>query len=241
MGLTKRDNMAVGSGKLLNEDDTTYDFTAGFRALASAVAALPALTVSIITSLADILVQVSRGEIDSMTRVSVAITHPHHEIHEGKMFKADLDTTDLDSEGSNDALHISFVTPDSDTMGHIIYLVYVSGEATFEIVEAPTGGVAGGNGMAMTNRNRNSSNASVMKNTNDGTVDQYTEDATAPTGGTVIHHEELGTGKNKQAGESRDLNEFVLKRNTKYSFRTTSTVDNVTAQMTLNWYEHTET
>ncbi len=253
MGLTKRKNMVEGSGKLLNEDDSTYDFTAGFRALALAVAALPALAVTAVARLTSILAngvailsngvlilaQVSRGTIDAATGTFATITFPHHEIHDGLMFKADLNTTDLDDEGNNDALHISFITPDTAERGHLVYNLYASGEASFEIVEAPTGGVAGGSGAVILNKDRNSAHPSAMKNTNAGTVAQFTEDATAPTGGTIMHHEELGSGKNKQAGDAREDLEFILKQNTKYSFRMISTVDNVTAQMTLNWYEHT--
>lgn len=244
---TERDKMHPGAGTLLNEDNTTYDFTAGFRALALAVATLPALVVSVVTRLTSILangvlilVEVSRGVIDGPTGTRVSITYPHHEIHEGNMFKIDQNTIDLDDAGNNDALHVSFTTPDTTKEPHLIYLLYASGAATFEIVEAPTGGVAGGTGVAILNRNRNSDEESTLKNTNDGTLAQYTEDATAPVGGTVLHHEELGSGKNRQAGESRDLNEFVLKRNTTYSFRLTSLVGDVTAQMTLNWYENTD-
>ncbi len=251
MARQNRNQMLSGSGKLLNSDNSVYDFTSGFRSLASAVASLPALLVSllangvallvngvsILTELGNILTQVSLGKIDPATGVEICTSFPHHKIHEGDMFHADINSTDLDDEGVNDALHISFVTPNTAKWGHLLYKLYVSGQATFEIVEAPTGGVVGASALPIYNHNRNSSTASVMKNTNDGTVNQATQDATAPTGGTVIHHEELGTGKNKQSGVGREDNEIILKQNTKYSFRLSSVTADITAQLTLDWYE----
>lgn len=172
---------------------------------------------------------VARGvRIDGPTHTVPTIGYIHHEIHNGNGYKFDINTADLDSEGDNNALHIKIVTPNTAVWGHLTYIVWASGAAEFSLTEAPSGGASGGDAGTAINRHRNSNNSSVMT---------ITTDDTAPTGGTEIHHEKLGSGKNKVASSGEDREEFILKQNATYSFRMTSETNAISAQMTLNWYE----
>lgn len=196
----------------------------------------------ITTSDSEVMVVDSDGDIITIDEVTGAITtieYEHHEIHEGCAFKSDINTEDLKNEGANNALHISFTTSNMARWTHLVVYGWASGAADLSIVEAPTGGVAGGSNLAVFNRDRNSSTASTMISTDDTAANQLTQDATAPTGGTEIHHWKLGAGKNKIGGDNRGNEEFILRQNTKYSLRMTSAVAVTRAQLTLEWYEHT--
>jgi hypothetical protein len=177
--------------------------------------------------------------IDTYTDTLKTIEYPHHEIHTGDSFKADINTNDLDDEGDEDALHISFTTANTTKWMHLVVEATATGAADLIVTEAFTGGVAGGDDLSIFNKNRNSSTVSGAISTGSSTVNKMTDDASAPTGGTVIHHWKFGTGKNKIGGFARSIEEFILKQNTKYSFRMTTATDAIIAQLTLHWYEHT--
>lgn len=185
------------------------------------------------------VVTLASEHLDSNTNSIETITYPHHEIHAGNSFKADINTNDLDDEGDEDALHISFTTPNTTKWMHLIVEATATGAADLSITEAPTGGVAGGDDLTIFNKNRNSSTISGAISTGSSTANKMTQDASAPTGGTVVHHWKFGTGKNKIGGSVRSIEEFILKQNTKYSFRLSSATDAIIAQLTLHWYEHT--
>jgi len=176
---------------------------------------------------------------DDATDALATIEYEHHEIHRGDSFKADINTNDLDDEGDEDALHISFTTANTTKWMHLVVEATATGVADLSITEAPTGGVAGGDDLAIFNKNRNSSTISGAISTGSSTVNKMTQDASAPTGGTEIHHWKFGTGKNKIGGNVRSIEEFILKQNTKYSLRLSSATADIIAQLTLHWYENT--
>lgn len=219
----------------------------GVAVLIMALAAFPGCTAEepgyvVTTSDSEIMVVDEDGDIvtiDANTGALVAIEYEHYQIHSGNAFKSDINTDDLDDEGNNNALHISFATPDTTRWTHLVVYGWASGAADLSIVEAPAGGVVGGGNLGIYNRNRNSSTSSTLISTDDTTANQLTQDATAPAGGTEIHHWKLGSGKNKIGGENRGNEEFILKQNTTYSIRMTSGVAAIRAQLTLEWYEHT--
>lgn len=173
--------------------------------------------------------------VDDMTSNYVVTSQAHHQIHAGLSFKADLNTDDLDSN----PLAITFKTPNTEKWFHLFILANSSGEAQMEIMEPQT--VANdGTLLSIINRNRNSSNESSAISTNDDTPNKVTQGATVTLGtGVLLHHERFGSGKNKISGESRDVQEFILKQNTVYAITMTSGTNSIIAQLTLNWYEHT--
>jgi len=169
---------------------------------------------------------------DAATNVLSTISYPHHEIHAGDAYKLSITTADLDSEGANNALHFKIITPNTAKWGHITYDVWASGEGTWNVTEAPSGGMAGGSPITPINKNRNSTNTSGMV---------VSDDDTTPVGGTVIDGPiVLGVGNNKVSSEASEREEFVLKQNTTYSFRLISVTNLISARVTLNWYEHTD-
>ena len=181
----------------------------------------------------------SPGKIDKSTQAISTIEYEHHEIHDGKSFYVGKSSADLDDEGDNDAIHISFVTPDSVKEPHMIIMYGSSGKATFVMREAPDGGVTGGTAMAVYNKNRNSVNTSILVGTHSGaTAGCVTVDASIGTNGTVLMEDDLGSGKNKQPGQSRGQLEWILKRNTEYSMRVLSSTADIMANLILEWYEH---
>ena len=180
--------------------------------------------------------------IDEATNTFVIIDFEHHEIHNGNSYKADLNTNDLDSEGTNNALHMSFITGNSEVCIHFVVIASTTGNTDISLTEAPTDGVAGGSSLIIINRDRNSINESSAISTDDATVNFFTQDATAPTGGLEIHHWKIGATLGEEEGSVggavRGLEEFILRQDTQYSLRMTSTENNVRAQLTANWYEH---
>lgn len=173
--------------------------------------------------------------IDEITNALVGIDSVHHETHEGNKFTTSLSTADLDSN----PLRINFRTPAGSKLSHFFISASVSGQATLELTEAYTGGAAGGSTLAPYNRNRGSLNTSSLISIH-GTpaAGILTQGAADATGGIILHLEQLGVGAPKQAGESRDENEWVLKPDTLYQVSLTSTTNSVVATLSFNWYEH---
>ncbi len=174
--------------------------------------------------------------VDEVGGALTTITYPHHEIHEGDMFKTDLNDADLDEDAVK---IIAFKTPDTTKRCHVIILAVSTGEAVFEFLEAPTLTSDTGSSLNVYNRDRSSIKTSqVWDNTATPVQGQATEDPTITDDGTVLHHELMGEGKNKTSGYSRDLSEYILAQDTWYAYRITSEKDNNVVQLTLNWYEH---
>ena len=174
---------------------------------------------------------------DTFTHVLETISYPHSTIHDGDSFKADINSDDIDSEGTNNALHITFTTSNTTKWIHIIITATATGSADVSFTEAPTGGVIGGSNLSIYNRNRNSLTTSSIISTDNTTINEATQDATAPTGGTEIHHWKIGSGKNKIGGGVREIEEFILKQDTTYSIRLTANANDVRGQLGINWYE----
>jgi hypothetical protein len=173
--------------------------------------------------------------VDSITGALAVIQTEHYEVHQGHMFKVDTSDDDLDN---TETLSVYLKTPDTTARIHMFYSVYSSGAATFELLEGPT--VTSGTGSQLTiyNRERNSATAStVWDNTGTPVVNKASLNVTTTADGTQLHHEMLGSGKNKLAGDTRDANEWILKQNTKYVFRVTGDANDNRVNLILNFYE----
>jgi hypothetical protein len=173
---------------------------------------------------------------DRITEALETIDYPHHEIHSGSSYSICITTDDLDTN----PLRINFSTPAGNKYAHMFVTAYSSGQAELTLREAYTGGGANGTTLTPFNRNRNSANTSMLISTH-GTpaAGIMTQGADAATGGNVLLTEEFGAGKDKQSGESRNENEWVLAENTLYQMSLLSTTNLIVATLTLNWYEHT--
>ena len=173
--------------------------------------------------------------IDSITGALATISTSHYEIHEGDMFKVDVNDDDLDT---NDTLSIYLKTPNTTARIHMFYSAYSSGATTFELLEGPTVTAGTGSQLAVYNRDRNNANVStVLDNTATPVANKTSLNVTTTADGTQLHHEMLGSGKNKLSGDTRDANEWILKQNTGYVFRITGDSNDNRVNLILNFYE----
>lgn len=155
----------------------------------------------------------------------VSLDYAHYEIHEGNHYFVKK-TASLAKAGTKDIL---IVTPDQDIYAHLIAGVEATSSSFlasfFEDVTATANGTLGGS----RNRNRNAAE-------NNTTI--VYEDPTITATGNLLWSLSLGAGRNV-GGASRDNEEVILKKNTKYLLRITE--DNVAAtniNWNLDWYEH---
>lgn len=163
---------------------------------------------------------------DTGTGAAVTIDWAHHEIHAGhSYFYADAVTLGV---ASQDYL---ITTPNSTPYAHMIIHADGTEVTSFSIYEA--GDRAGTTGQTIYNSNRNSATASVLtihKGTSGGTTD-----------GTLVSYYASGSahGSSAQSATITFSNEIILKKNTKYIFRTTSGTAGNLCNIRFSWYEHT--
>lgn len=182
----------------------------------------------------------NEAKIDPATQALYTVDYPHGEKHEGNYFYVINSVVSLGAMTTpDDAITITFKTPDTDKWGHMI----ISAEGTagwlFKIVEAYTGGAASATGtLSCVNFNRNSTNVSVMSNGTTAGVMNY--DATLATGGTTLVSKYL-TGNTigiSASSGTETRGEIILKKNTNYQVSLYGT-DTNPATIELEWYEHT--
>jgi len=152
------------------------------------------------------------------------IDYAHCEIHDGESFTASY-KADI-GNGAN--LDLLIVTPNTDIRAHFTYEIDVEAETDVLLYENVT--ATAGDAIVEYNRDRNSATAATVV---------VTSSPSAITAGTtLIRSYHLGTGKSFGGG-SRDVHEFILKKNTKYLFRlTNATTSNNYMAVKLDWYEH---
>lgn len=241
-----RSRMMAGSGKILNEDDSSYDFTAGFRALVALVAGVFTTLAASLTALTSILTAVSRGVIDEATGAYAGIDYAHHEIHDGTSFNC-FCYQNVEEIGARTI--IAFKTGDLPTCIHVTPLGSASGGAHARILAAPN--IVDNTGASLTvfNRNQCSNNKSqVIDTSQNPDVPGQAMFFTAltmgnVTGGTEIAHAHLqeGAGKKALGGVARDTQEWQLAPNTLYAFEIESLVaEENYCEVELNWYENND-
>ena len=169
-------------------------------------------------------------KVDKSTNAITTLTYAHHEVHAGSYFSTYEHTTDIGAETAPaDAIQITFTTPAVKEI-HMIIHAQCTAAAVYTFTEAWTGGAGGGVALTAYNRDRNSDNKTTL-------TDLLDSNTAVVTGGTVLETQTLTTGK-FDAGESRDAQEWILKRNTKYAIGLYLAAAE-TATISLNWYEHT--
>lgn len=191
----------------------------------------------------------SREKRDGASDADKVIAFPHHEIHEGHAYRTDLPVSSATSFDTNDVLLMAFNTPNSNKIVHMVVLAVATGAVTLQLFEdatvtatTPVGNAV----MTIFNRNRNCPNMSDMTDTYSGVLGQITGSETGvgngpPTvsdNGTTLFTERLGAGSPKAGGENRDITEWNLKSNSTYVAKVTANAENITAHLSLIWYEH---
>lgn len=175
-----------------------------------------------------------RGEFDNYFHAPLGVEMSHHEVHEGDMFSVSLYDS---SVASGEYVEIYILTPpvaSPQKRCHIV-MEYQTGDLfTTEIKEGLTRS-SGGTLASPQNRNRGSSKTSsvVVYTGVAGGVIAY---AGTPT---TIYS--WGGGiKDRQGGNARAVEEWVLAPNTGYQFKITSNASGNKISLGIIWYEHTD-
>lgn len=167
---------------------------------------------------------------DKVAGVPIRINYEHHEIHGGSAYFITRPLT-LGDGGDDEVL---IVTPTGNKQAHMLLSATGTGETDFKFYEDTTR--TGGTGVTAINRNRNSSNTSILTITH------------TPTGGSIgtliaesLFGVDAGSGNNRQlsGGDGGGRSEIVLKSNTKYLVVVDSATASNRITITLDWYEHT--
>ena len=177
---------------------------------------------------------------DRITGALMSMSYEHHEIHAGSMFEATISDADFDA---NDTINICFKTAPGDKKLHMVADPDSSLLATFTILEGATVTADSGTEAAPYNRNRDSSNTSIIYDiTAAPSQNSYSYNCTITDDGTTIHSEAIGSGGRGVVFGRRDANEWVLASDTVYGFRLTrsAATDNGIGFLTLIWYEPTD-
>ena len=167
---------------------------------------------------------------DASTHAIETIDYAHHEIHSGSSFTV-CDTVACDTT----TVKWMIQTPNTTKYAHLVFGLSCTGEATFKV----TGDAdrTAGTGLTVQNRRRVGTPAvatvTVSRTPTGGTTD----------GAAILFSKRLGiTGagsKSIEGSSTREMNEWILKPNTKYVVAiTTYAASYVTMQ--LDWYEHTD-
>jgi len=180
--------------------------------------------------------------LDAATHDIITIDHSHHEVHEGEHFFCVYSVASVGALTSpDDLMTLTFVTPNTDKVLHMIGTGTSSNAAVFSIIEGGSGGGSSPTGeLSVYNSNRNSNTVSTILASAGGNAAKISYDATAVTGGVTLKSVFLGTAGvlTASAGSARSEEEIILKKNTQYqmSIGTTATVP---GSILLSWYEDT--
>lgn len=166
----------------------------------------------------------SNSQTDNKTKSRNVIEYSHHEIHEGSSFVYSYQET----LNASDTIRISIQTPNSAKEAHLVTITRSTAEANLKFYESPT--FTGGTIQVDYNRNRNFSDTSFVI---------IKLNPTKLTAGTMFYQEHFGAGNNR-GGESRGIDEFLLKRNTLYFIELVSEGNSNDCSLILDWYEHTD-
>ncbi len=188
-------------------------------------------------------------DLDKTTRALQIIDHAEHEIHDGRSFHAEYSTVTAATDAHRTG--IMFKTPNTAKHAHMIVTVSASDPAEIIINEAPTLADSGdGSDLAVYNRNRNLTVASVLSSLEDvptvGSLTSMTEAEMVQVGvsaGTELEHIFIagGSGPFAVGGLSRGTEEWVLKANTIYVIYLENTGANAnTHHISLDWHEYAD-
>jgi hypothetical protein len=190
--------------------------------------------------------EIDEVRMDASTNSLQNISYEHHEIHSGSSFTV---FNQDDSVASAAGLSLSFKTPGTAKLIHLVVEVMSSGESLTTFLETVSSTADGDGEVAVVpvNRQRDSGGATtLLEDTTTGSFDtvgvtKYPE--AVPIGdhptGTAIDCITAGSG-NKGGGAARGQAEFVLKRATVYGIVMLSKAASNAMILKLDWYEHTD-
>lgn len=169
------------------------------------------------------------------------IDSAHHEIHEGDSFMAFNDELTM---ATTETINFAFKTPavtEAEIHMVIEYETLIGGY--LEVLEAATWTAKTGTIYVPINRDRNSSNQSVItgnETTTTFTADEIAFDVTTilTTNATTIYLDRAPGAQNKKAHAQRAMEEIILKAETTYVIRFTAIGNSNSGFIRLSWYEY---
>ena len=161
-----------------------------------------------------------------MGKTETVIDYAHHEIHEGKHFKAGFQDIAM---ATNDVIELLLVTNSSKDVAHFVMTAQATGAVVVQLFRSPTSS-ANGTLVSILNRNENSENTSEM-------LVYHTPTTSAD--GTKISEKWVGNEGFKETigGSQRGNSEIILKKDTKYLIRLTAVSDGIKGAIGADWYE----
>ena len=169
--------------------------------------------------------------LDNETQSLRTIQLSHSEIHEGHHFTVSLYDQDLDN---TETLEYVITVPDSKKWPHIIFSVYGALSTLFQLFESTTHTASTPVNIYNNNRNIATSPTTTIKTSaDDGTdgIEIFGRSFGIATG--------VGVNIKSGGGDTRGDQEWVLRQNTKYLAKVTSSTDNNNVSLVISWYEHT--
>ena len=167
--------------------------------------------------------------LDELTDVPISIASPHHEIHKGDNYVV--------QEGiqlNNDSKEYLITTPDTPKLAHMVIAIEGGQDTSGRLVEGT--GKTGGTGMTAVNRDRNSVNEAKVTVTHSPSG---VEGSITPIFTCQFGIPAAGGGRGGSGGTLPGRSEFILKRNTKYSFIVTAlSANDNNICVVIDWYEH---
>jgi len=172
------------------------------------------------------IVSLPSANLDTKTNAVSTIVYGHLKVHSGEHY-AVRNYAAVAKAGTRDVL---MVTPNTTKWAHMVIGIKTSAAPIVVTLYEATTTSADGSLDGARNRNRNFADNNTTLIYNNPTVTNV---------GTLLYTYYIGTGKGV-GDEARDVEEIVLKQNTKYLLRMVE--QNLGATVvgwTMNWYEHT--
>ena len=165
--------------------------------------------------------------IDASTHTLQTIDYAHHEIHSGSAFFY-TDKVTINAAGTQVYL---ITTPNTTKWAHFTFLA--SGSAITQIDFYEGADRTGTTAQTVFNHDRNSATTA--------TVVVHKDISAGSTDGTLIWTRLSGsaTAQSRTGDEAEHGAEIILKQNTKYLLRITSSTNSNLTNLKLDWYEHT--
>jgi hypothetical protein len=167
------------------------------------------------------------ARLDKATNTLQTIEYEHHEIHAGSHFFY-TDSVTLASSGTQVYL---LTTPDTTKWSHLVFMATGSAITKVDLYEGANR--TGTTEQTLLNSDRNSLTAATLivhKDISGGTTD-----------GALIWTMQSGTAtaQSRSGLTANRESEIILKQNTKYLLRITSSTASNLTNLQLEWYEHT--
>jgi hypothetical protein len=188
------------------------------------------------------LSEVALVRMDALTDVLMTVDYGHGEVHAGSAFLAESHDTAM---ADTDTLVMAFKTPSGTKRAHMMAEFVTMTGGYLELVEGATWDASSGTAIPIANRKRETSmNSSILlEDRSTGSFianDELIENPTTFAGGSALPRRYAFGVKTFYSGESRSVAEVILKPDTQYGVRFTSTAAGNEAQILLHWYEHTD-